>query len=125
MTTVAKVLVVDDHPLNRTLLVGMLRTLKLDCDEAADGREAVAKAAQTRYDLILMDWQMPTMDGIEATRAIRAAEDGHRPRIVAVTGAVAENDVAALRAAGMDALLPKPFGLLEAMKMVREQLPGR
>ncbi len=125
MGATTRVLVVDDHPLNRTLLIGMLRVLGVVCDEAADGQEAVAKAAATPYDLILMDWQMPGMDGIAATRAIRAAESAHRARIVAVTGAVAEDEVAMFLAAGMDALLPKPFGIPEVTAMVRQQLPGR
>jgi CheY-like chemotaxis protein len=125
MSTTPKVLVVDDHPLNRTLLVGMLRALKLACDEAADGREAVAKAAATPYDLILMDWQMPEMDGIAAARAIRAAETTHHARIIAVTGAIDPEELAAFSAAGMDGHLAKPFGIPELMATVRRQLAGR
>jgi len=105
----ARVLVVDDHPVNRDLLRIMMQALGCEVVEAADGAEAVEAAEAASFDLILMDVRMPVMDGLAATRAIRALEGpaGQTP-ILAVTADAMPEDAARCLDAGMDAHLPKP-----------------
>src|SRR6185369_13354224 len=83
-------------------------------DVACDGREVLAALKEKRYDLILMDVQMPEMDGLEATRQIRQQwPDDERPRIVALTAHAMKEDHEACRAAGMDEYLTKPIQIKE------------
>ncbi len=78
--------------------------------EACDGEEAVSITERLRPDIVLMDVQMPELDGIDATRAIRAdLPAAHQPRIVAMTASVLAEDRAACLAAGMDGYLAKPI----------------
>jgi CheY-like chemotaxis protein len=105
------VLVVEDNEPNRRIIRLMLNELGLDPDEAATGHAAVAAAARRHYDIILMDLQLSDLDGLEATRCIRAQEHGSRAAIVALTAGVFESDEARCRAAGMDAYLQKPLKL--------------
>jgi signal transduction histidine kinase/ActR/RegA family two-component response regulator len=105
------VLIVEDNESNRRVIRLMLTELGLRPDEAASGRDAIGAAARRRYDLILMDVQMPDVDGLETTRQIRAEERDYRARIVALTANVLETDEARCRAAGMDGYLQKPLRL--------------
>jgi len=105
------VLVVEDNEPNRRVIRLMLNELGLSPDEAANGGEAIDAAARRSYDVILMDLQMPDLDGLEATRRIREQERSHRATIVALTANVFESDVARCMAAGMDAYLQKPLKL--------------
>jgi len=106
----AHILIVDDVAINRQLVRAMLEPLGHTFEEAASGAQAVAAAMQRPFDLILMDLQMPGMDGMEATRAIRAnAQGGRRAAIVALSANVLEAQIAACRAAGMDDHLAKPI----------------
>src|SRR6185503_15333837 len=90
----------------------MLEELGLEADEAAGGIEAVERARQRAYDLILMDVQMPDIDGLDATRRIRQqVERGAAPFILALTANVMESDEARCREAGMNGFLPKPLRL--------------
>ncbi len=110
--TGARVLVVEDHPVNREITLELLRMEGIEADIAVNGREAVAKVAEGRYDLVFMDIQMPEMDGYEATRAIRAGEEktgGGRLPIVALTAHAIAGDREQGLAAGMDDYLPKPL----------------
>jgi hypothetical protein len=105
-----RILLVEDHPINQklatTLLVKWGHTVVL----AENGQEAVARFAESTWDLVLMDMQMPVMGGIEATRLIRASElPGRRTPIVAMTANAMEGDRAACLAAGMDEHMAKPF----------------
>ena len=103
-------LVVEDNAVNRKVAVGILRNLGYDADVAIDGVEAVEALSHRRYDAILMDCQMPRMDGYDATRAIRSLEygDRHTP-IIAMTASAMESDREACLAAGMDEFLSKPI----------------
>jgi signal transduction histidine kinase/ActR/RegA family two-component response regulator len=102
-----RVLVVDDHPANREVARLMLAAVGCEVAEACDGDEAVEMAATQAFDLILMDVRMPRVDGLAATRAIRAT--GDRVPILAVTADAMPEDAARCLAAGMDAHLAKPI----------------
>ena len=112
------VLLVEDTAVNQKLAVRLLH--KMDCrvDVAANGREAVRMAAETKYDLVLMDCHMPEMDGYDAARLIREREENDpaltgRLPIVALTASVLPEDQARCFAAGMDDFLGKPLKLSE------------
>lgn len=91
-----RVLVADDNPVNLLLAQRMLERLGLTVDVARTGQESVRAAASASYDLILMDWHMPDMDGLEATRRIRAKEGERRTPIVAVTASASPDRARAL-----------------------------
>ncbi len=106
------VLVVEDNPVNRVIAEEMLQSLGLDCIEAQDGAEALDVLSRRSVDLVLMDCQMPVMDGYTATQHIRARELRQRlPRtpIVALTANAYDEDAAHAMEAGMDAHLAKPY----------------
>ena len=104
------VLLVEDNPVNQEVATEMARSLGCEVDVAEDGARALEILGNARYDAILMDCQMPRMDGFAATRAIRLAEQGGaRTPIVALTANAMEGDREACLAAGMDDYLPKPF----------------
>lgn len=105
------VLVVDDNAVNRMLARGLLSKCGVDADLATNGREAVDAVRARAYDLIFMDMQMPEMDGLAATQAIRQLEVPFQPYIVALTANAFESDRARCLQAGMDDFLAKPFRL--------------
>jgi two-component system, sensor histidine kinase len=106
-----RVLVVDDDHINRTLALVMLGKLGLQAHAVKDGHEAVAEVAQSHYDVVLMDMQMPGMDGVEATQAIRQLPLHTQPCIIALTANAYESDRERCLRAGMDDFLSKPFRL--------------
>jgi PAS domain S-box-containing protein len=104
------ILVVDDNPLNRKVAVLMLQKLKCHADVATDGREALAATHRSPYDIVFMDIQMPEMDGVDTTRAIRAELPvTQQPVIVAMTAAAMDDDRETCLNAGMDGYMSKPF----------------
>ena len=104
------ILIVDDVALNRELLRRLLAADGHRITEAADGAAALITASQRRFDLVLMDIEMPGMNGLEVCRKIRADPGPNRAtRIVALTGYAFESDIARARAAGMNAHLAKPI----------------
>ncbi|HEY2294982.1 MAG TPA: ATP-binding protein, partial [Thermoanaerobaculia bacterium] len=111
-----RILIAEDNVINQKVALLMLQQLGYAADVAADGEETLAALRRQRYDVILMDVQMPGMDGLEATRRIRdewpAAE---RPRIIAMTANVLREDRETCLAAGMDDFLSKPV-LLENLR---------
>jgi signal transduction histidine kinase/CheY-like chemotaxis protein len=113
------VLVVDDNPINQRVATRSLQKLGCRVDTAANGEEAVDAALRTPYALILMDCQMPLMDGYEATRQLRARQDGSaRTAIVAMTAGARAEDREACLACGMDDYLSKPFTLADLQRVV-------
>lgn len=107
----AKVLLVDDNQINRRVMRLTLTGKVLQIDYAQNGQEAVDMVEFTRYDIVLMDIQMPVMDGLQATRIIRAKEalSGHHTPIIALTAYAQRGDRESCLQAGMDAYLCKPF----------------
>jgi signal transduction histidine kinase/ActR/RegA family two-component response regulator len=120
-----RILVVEDNATNQRVALLLLERMGYRADLAANGREAVAALAQRGYDLVLMDVEMPEMDGIEATRQIRAQKPREaQPRIVGVTANTAREDRAAYLAAGMDDCLAKPIRIAE-LRAELERSPAR
>ena len=121
-----RVLLVEDNPVNRQVALGLLRHLGLDADVAVDGEEAVEAVGRVRYDVVLMDVQMPNVDGLDATRRIRATlPDDRQPAILGLTAnALAEHRQLGLDA-GMDLYLTKPIRMIELAEAIEASLRGR
>jgi CheY-like chemotaxis protein len=128
-------LLAEDNPFNQHVAVRMLEMLGLKADVAVDGREVPDMLSRKTYDLILMDCQMPEMDGLEATRLIRQREqrspgsmencEPTRIPIIAVTATALEGDLEACLDAGMDDFLSKPFSREQLRRMLIRWLPEK
>ncbi len=104
-----EILLVEDNKLNLKLAQALLARLGYQVDTAGNGVEAIQAAARKPYDVVLMDVQMPVMDGLAASRQIRARAGGSpRPRVVAMTAAESEEERAQCISAGMADHLAKP-----------------
>ena len=112
------VLVVEDNPVNQKIALSLLARLGIEADLAEDGRQAVDRVAAGRYDIVLMDMQMPVLDGIDATREIRSLSLARQPWIIALTANAFETDRDRCIQAGMDDFLSKPFRI----DVLRERL---
>ena len=106
-----RILLVEDNEVNRKVAVRMLQKLGCEVDIATDGRQAIDKTAQQRYDIVFMDVYMPELDGYQATRLIRQREEatGSHQVIIAMTANAMEGDRERCLQAGMDDYLAKPF----------------
>ena len=114
-----RVLMVDDTAVNRELVKLMLRPLGLQIEEAGGGADGVQAAMTKPYDIILMDVRMPGVDGLEATRVIRAASAfNRRTPILALTADVQPENAAACRDAGMDDIIAKPISPQELLAKI-------
>lgn len=118
----ARVLLAEDHPINREIMQELLREPGLVVESAVDGAQAIDAVRCGRFDVVLMDVQMPGIDGLEATRALR--RDGIRLPIVAMTAAGGERDLQACREAGMDEVLVKPVLPVILYRMLLRVLPA-
>jgi len=117
-----KILVVEDTEDNRQILRDLLGMAGYEMVEAQDGAQGVAMAAEHRPDLILMDIQMPVMDGYEATRRIKADPALVSIPVIAVTSYALSGDEAKTRAAGCDDYIAKPYSPRQMLAKVREIL---
>ena len=113
------ILLAEDNCINEKVAVTMLEKLGLQVDVAHNGKEAIEKSENNSYDLILMDCNMPEMDGFQATQEIRKRETGSRIPIIALTANAMDEDREKCLAAGMDGFISKPFNknvLVEIME---------
>ncbi|MBY0013186.1 response regulator [Paenibacillus typhae] len=120
-----KALVVDDHPINQRLMVSMLEKLGYSADVAEDGSQAVELAAKNGYEFIFMDLQMPVMDGLTATSAIRSgsSQSSEKAVIIAMTANVMEGIQTRCKAAGMDGYVSKPLKLSSIKQIISRYDP--
>jgi signal transduction histidine kinase/CheY-like chemotaxis protein len=122
----ARVLLAEDNEVNQRVAVGLLERLGCRVDLAGTGEEAVERATRERYDLVLMDVDMPEMDGYSATRAIRAREaagsDPERAPIIAMTAHSMQGDRERCLAAGMDDYLAKPVSAAALARLMARWL---
>ena len=121
-------LLAEDNAVNQRVALLMLGKLGFRPDVAANGLEVMAALERQKYDIILMDVQMPELDGIETTRAIIAKwpDRKDRPRIIAITANAMIGDREACLAAGMDEYVSKPMKTIElstAIERVKTSLP--
>ena len=121
----ARVLVVDDNPVNRQVAKRMLEKLGCTVEVASDGIEAVDSSARGGFDLVLMDVQMPGMDGLAATRAMRKVAATASVPILALTANALAGDEQTCRDAGMNGYLTKPVRLHDLARGVAAAVPER
>jgi response regulator RpfG family c-di-GMP phosphodiesterase/tRNA A-37 threonylcarbamoyl transferase component Bud32 len=107
------VLVVDDEPNLRIITKTLLKSRGFDCDTAADGREAQAAIAARQYDLILLDLNLPDIDGYEVCRFLRSRGDNPNCKVIVISGRGDHEVLAASLPQGADDFIPKPFGFGE------------
>ena len=119
-----RILVVEDQADNRRILRDLLSSVGYEILEAVTGNEGVTLATSQHPDLILMDIQLPGMDGYEATRRIKADPALHHIPIIAVTSYALSGDDAQAFAAGCDSYVAKPFSPRALLAKVREYLPS-
>jgi two-component system, cell cycle response regulator DivK len=117
-----RILIVEDTEDNRQILRDLLTAAGYDLLEAVDGEQGVARAKTEKPDLILMDIQLPQIDGYEATRRIKADPALRHIPIIAVTSYALSGDEEKTRAAGCDAYIAKPFSPRQLLAKVRELL---
>ncbi|MTJ80415.1 MAG: response regulator [Telmatospirillum sp.] len=115
----ARALLVEDNELNQDVARGLLEDMGMDVAPAGNGAEAVERAVRERFDVILMDMQMPVMDGLAATRAIRAMPDLAGLPIIAMTANAMAGDRDACLAAGMNDHVAKPIDPAELRRVLR------
>ena len=117
-----RILVVEDQEDLRGVLRDLLTGSGFEVVEAADGQTGVAKARSERPDLILMDIQLPGIDGYEAARQIKAAPDLQATPIIAVSSLAMKGDEQKARASGCDDYVTKPYSPMQLLRLIRSRL---
>jgi len=120
-----RILVVEDQEDNRQILRDLLASVDYEMIEAENGEEALAAVAEHRPDLILMDIQLPIMDGYEATRRIKADPSTRGIPVIVVTSYALSGDELKARDAGCDAYVTKPYSPRQLLAKIREHLPNK
>ena len=120
----ARILVAEDNPVNQLVILEQLGDLGYRAEAVANGEEALRAIESDHYDLVLMDCQMPGLDGYEATRRLRAQEEGHLP-VIALTAHAMKGDRERCLDAGMDDYISKPFTEARLEKTLRRWLDAR
>ena len=118
-----RILIVEDQEDNRMIMRDVLSSAGYELIEAVNGEDGVKLAHSERPDLILMDIQLPIIDGYEATRRIKGSAELKSIPIIAVTSYALSGDQTKARAAGCDGYVSKPFSPRELLARVREYLP--
>ena len=118
-----RILVVEDQEDNRQILRDLLASADYEMDEAENGQEALDAVVRQRPDLILMDIQLPIMDGYEATRRIKGNAAWKDIPIIVVTSYALSGDESKARAAGCDAYVTKPYSPRALLAKIREYMP--
>jgi signal transduction histidine kinase/DNA-binding NarL/FixJ family response regulator len=118
----AAILVVEDNIVNQKVIFNQLKKLGYTCDIVGDGQQAVEAIAAKKYDIVLMDCQMPVLDGLSATRQIRQNPDHSNLPIIALTAFAMENEKQACFQAGMNHCLTKPVKLQELGSLLQQYL---
>ena len=120
-----RILLAEDNVVNQKLAMRLLQQMGYRADLASNGIEAVESVARQTYDVVLMDVQMPEMDGLEASRRITAKyKPDKRPRIIAMTANAMQGDREECLAAGMDDYVTKPIrvdALVQALQLARSR----
>ncbi|MBV4508345.1 response regulator [Pseudomonas sp. BW13M1] len=120
-----RVLLVEDNPVNQSVIEAMLRSLGFEVSLAMDGAQAVDLVGQQRFAAVLMDCRLPNVDGYEATRRIRQLPRTEGLPIIALTASALQGDRERCLAAGMNDYLSKPFKRTDLQRILQRWLPGR
>lgn len=120
-----RILMVEDTEDNRQIVRDLIGSIGYELLEAPDGAAGVAMAAEHKPDLILMDIQLPVLDGYEATRRIKADPDLEHIPIIAVTSYALSGDEAKTREAGCDGYIAKPFSPRQLLAKINELLSSQ
>jgi len=115
-----KVLLVEDNPMNMELVLEILESIGFSAYGARDGKEAVEMAEKETYDLILMDIELPDMDGVEVTRIIRKRNKNKNTPIIALTAFAMKGDRENFLASGFSDYVPKPVDVGDFMKKIEK-----
>jgi CheY-like chemotaxis protein len=122
-----RILLAEDNAVNQKLALRLLEQMGYRADVASNGLEAIESVERQTYDVLLMDVQMPDMDGLDASRAIRKLKNLIQPRIVAMTANAMQGDREMCLAAGMDDYISKPIRvleLIEALNKIKHSTPS-
>jgi two-component system, cell cycle response regulator DivK len=119
---VRKILIVEDNPANMTLSVFLLESAGYAVFKASDAEAGLTLARQEKPDLILMDIQLPGMDGLEATSLLKRDEVTHKIPVIALTALVMKGDEERIRAAGCDGYIAKPMRYREFLATIANHL---
>ncbi len=119
----SKILVVDDHWLNRSVITQLLTPLGFKVDEASDGYEGLEKIAEFQPDLIIADFVMPRMDGFEMLRRLRSSSQGENAIVIASSASVFDADKRKSLEAGFNDFLPKPINQEQLLERLEKHLP--